>query len=216
MFWPRSYVRESMNPEKVSLISSFFASQPYVHSVRFKTHETPSINLDDFRAKWMQLRRTGAHHQYNLCELFLLTFNLPLNLANEQWIEFHDVLSDYARYNPPVLFSRSVRYRNRQFPWEAVLEKYKHDAAFIGTNDEWADFDNTIGHIPHIATPTLLDAAYLISRCHLFAGNQSALMAIAIGVQVPTILQESWQAEPNCLFPCVTSCLSGSMELPDI
>jgi hypothetical protein len=215
VFWPKPYVREPMSVQKVDRIASFFASQPYVRTVRFKTHESPSVNLDDFRSKWMQLRRTGAHAQYNLCELFLLTFSLPLNLANAAWIEPPEINSDYAQLKPEVIFSRSFRYRNNRFPWKSVLEKYRNVAVFLGSDNEWREFTETVGKVPHIETPTLIEAAWLISKCRLFCGNQSALYALAEGMKIPRI-QETWRAEANCCFPGAILGFDESVALPNL
>jgi hypothetical protein len=214
VFWPRGYVREPMTPEKVDRIAGFFATQPYIRTVRFKTHETPSVNLDDFRAKWMQLRPTGAHAQYNLCELFLLTFSLPMALANDAWLTIPDPQYKWV-CTPPVIFSRSFRYRNHRFPWKAVWQKYKTDAAFLGTENEWLEFCETVGKVPHVETLTLLEAACLIAKCKLFVGNQSALYSIAEGLKMPRVL-EVWRQEPNCCFPGAVLGFDESVQLPDL
>lgn len=213
--WPRPYVREPFSPSKVEKVASFFASQSYILTVQFNGGRVaPTFNLDDFRSVWLKLRRQGAHLQYNLSELFLLTFDLPLRLAQDKWLTIDP--GNAAEAEPTVIFSRSFRYRNPQFPWKDVWEKYKNIALFLGTTNEYHEFIGNVGAIRHIATPTLLEAARLISACKLFVGNQNALMAVAIGLQVPKIIQETWMIEPNCLFPCVTPWLKAPVELPDL
>jgi hypothetical protein len=213
VLWPRRYVREPFTPEKVEKVATFFASQPYIHSVQFKTQECPTHNLDDFRATWLALRRRGAHGQYNLAELHLLSQNLSLAHAADKWLDIDTHVFDPS-YS--VVFNRTFRYRNHRFPWNDVWDKFRNVAVFLGTRAEWQEFSGNVGTIRYQETPTLLDAARIIAGCKLYVGNQSALMAVAIGLKVPTILQESWLSEPNCLFPWVTSVRDENVNLPDL
>ena len=212
VLWQKPYVRDPYSPEKVSRIATFFASQPYIKSVQFKTHENPTHNLDDFRAVWLALRRKNQHVHYNLAELHLLSQGLPLHHAAEKWLDIEPETVPMR----PVLFNRTFRYLGQRFPWKAVWEKYRNWAAFMGTRNEWQAFQGHFGNISYIETTHLLDAARYIAGCKIFVGNQSALMAIAIGLQVPTILQETWPIEQNCLFPCVTSILTENAVLPNL
>lgn len=210
-FWKRSYVRDPFTPHKTSLVASFFASQPYIESVQYDDTVKPDINLDDFRAEWMRLRKQGTHGRYNLAEIFLKTFGLPLELAREKWL---DIPPSKSAVKPAVIFSRSFRYRGR-FPWKMAHDKYGKVAAFLGLPEEYREFVGNVGDVTYIATPTLLEAAQLISSCRLFIGNQNALMAVAIGCG-KTVLQETWPSDSNCLFPCVTPCFDEKIILPDL
>jgi ADP-heptose:LPS heptosyltransferase len=50
-----------------------------------------------------------------------------------------------------------------------------------------------------VKTETILDLARVIAGAGVFIGNQSAPMAIALGLG-KNVIQECWQANPNCLF----------------
>ncbi len=209
------YVREPFTSAKVEKVATFFASQPYIASVQFNGGQVnPTYNLDDFRAVWLKLRRQGAHLQYNLAELFLFTFDLPLKLAQEKWLTIPESENSKA-VGAEVIFARSFRYRNDRFPWKAVWEKYQARAVFLGSENEFHEFSGNVGKIPYIATPTLLEAAQLISACKLFVGNQSALYAVAEGCKIPRMI-EIWRAEPNCLFPGAIHGFDATVELPDL
>lgn len=218
VFRPKNYVREPMFPEKVDRIATFFASQPYILTVQYMSHvEYCTHNLDDFRAVWQRLRQQGSNSAYNLAELHLIAQKLPLRFADEKWVELPPLKSDYNLVRPSVIFSRSFRYHNNAFPWKAVYEKYKNVATFLGTNDEWQNFNGNVGAVPRIDTPTLLEAAYLISGCKLFVGNQSALFALAVSMRVPRVL-EVWMADQNCWFSDQINGVDEKVErqLPDL
>lgn len=213
VFWSRPYVRDMMSPAKVEKIATFFASQPYVFTVQFKTHE-PDVthNLDDFRATWLSLRRQRLHLQYNLAELHLLSQNLPLKHAAEQWLTIEPA---HGQPEPAVIFSRSPRYRNRHVDWKAAYEKYSGVAVFLGLPEEYREFCGNVGQVPYLETPTLLEAAQLIATSKLVVANQNALAAVAIGLKKKLCL-EVWVTEANCIFPGVLNVWDDKFNWPDL
>lgn len=213
MLWPKWYVRSTWTPKSVESVATFFASQPYISTVQFKTHE-PDVthNLDDFRATWLALRRQGAHLQYNLAELHLLSQNLPLKHAEAPWLEIYPAT---GQPEPFVIFSRSPRYRNRRVDWKAAYEKYSGVAVFLGLPEEHREFCGNVGQVPYIETPTLLEAAQLIATSTLVVANQNALAAISIGLKKKTCL-EIWATEANCIFPGVLNVWDENFKWPDI
>jgi ADP-heptose:LPS heptosyltransferase len=81
-----------------------------------------------------------------------------------------------------VLLHRSARYHKWAFPWPRAYEKYRREAAVVGTPEEHRDFCAYLGPLPYIPTPTFLDLAEVIAGCELFVGNQSAPRAVALGL----------------------------------
>lgn len=213
VFWPRSYVRDPMSPKKVERIASFFASQSYVLTVQFNAGQAiPNYNLDDFRDLWARMRKAGNHKPYSICEFILMTYKLPLALAQERWLEIE------PKHMADVVFSCTPRYRDSSFPWHKVYDKYvrvdKLSVVFLGTLEEANEFNREVGNVDWYPTDNLLDAARIIAGAKLLVSNQNALGAVASGLKIPW-LQETWQAEKNCLF---TNVISGTsdMELPDV
>ena len=49
-------------------------------------------------------------------------------------------------------------------------------------------------------TANIMELARLIAGAGVLIGNQSAPMAIALGLG-QNVIQECWQGNPNCLFP---------------
>lgn len=91
-----------------------------------------------------------------------------------------------------IVVSRSQRYHNTLFPWKQLVDEHGKQMIFVGTEAEHEDFIREFGSIPKASTPTLLDVARLIFGCWTFIGNQSAPMAIAIGLGIDRIIQETW------------------------
>jgi hypothetical protein len=97
-----------------------------------------------------------------------------------------------------VIFNRSHRYRNPQFPWKEIYKKYKDIAVFIGTKEEHEDFCDIIGKIDHYPTKDCLKVAEAINSCSLFVGNQSSACWIAMGLMKP-LIQEVSLIVPNSI-----------------
>lgn len=214
VFWPKPYVRSPMTYEKVKSIELLFALQPYVKSVQFNAGSVfPNYNLDDFRDRWARLRKTGAHSQYSICELQLATFNLPLRLAQEKWIDVE------PRTGVDVVFSRSPRYRGPDFPWRRVYEKYvdagTSTVVFLGTCEEAHQFNSQVGKINWVPTSQLIHAARILAGARLLVSNQNAIGSLAAAMNIPW-LQESWPLEKNCIFDCVTPGMDANVELPEL
>jgi hypothetical protein len=115
-----------------------------------------------------------------------------------------------------VLFHRSHRYHNCAFPWARIHEQYGREAAVVGTPQEHRDFCAYLGPLPYVPTPTFLDLAEVIAGCELFVGNQSAPMAVALGLG-QRLVQEVCLMIPNNLFerPNAAYGYGADVELPD-
>jgi hypothetical protein len=99
----------------------------------------------------------------------------------------------------PIVVARSLRYRNPDFPWKQLWEKYHDRMIFVGTREEHSSFSDEIGDVPYLQTADLLALARVIYGAKVFIGNQSAPMAIALGLMTNTI-QETWPQDANCVL----------------
>jgi len=88
-----------------------------------------------------------------------------------------------------VIFNRTPRYMNPNFPWKPVYDRYINRAVFIGTEEEHAKFSHEVGTIEYYKTESCLDVAKAIAGCDFFVGNQSSSFWIAAGLRKP-LLQE--------------------------
>jgi hypothetical protein len=99
-----------------------------------------------------------------------------------------------------IICNRTRRWCGEHFPWRAIADFYREKILFVGTKEEHEDFCHDNGDVEHFETPDALVIARLIAGAALFIGNQSACMAIAIGLGKPFI-QEVCLSQPDCIYP---------------
>ena len=187
---PKPDLREVMSPKVVKNIAPLMLAQPYVRSVYF-TEKMPVVNYD------LNLFRNFAAPGKNLVTQSLDACCLSAETFFNDQVPWLDV--DPIILKRSVLVHRSHRWRNPQFPWHDIVNRFRRDMVFIGTPEEYASFVSDFGLIPHAQTANLLELARLIAGCHLFVGNQSCPYAIAEGLKVNTV-QETYPQLANCLF----------------
>lgn len=179
-----------MDAEKVASLRSLLVAQPYIEDVIFCPEGRPpwaaDHNLNGFRDHGGPGR--------NLADMHLATHGLDSAPRHDRWLEVDRPIAA-AR----VVFARSERCRNAGFPWRRVWERYRDAAGFVGTAAEHEDFCRSVGPVPLIPTPDLLEVARMIAGSQLFVGNQSCPAAIAEGLKQAMIL-EVYPPLPNCCF----------------
>jgi hypothetical protein len=178
-------VREPFSPGKVELLRRFLEAQPYVAGVEYgETYA--GVNLDQFRK--------NLRYHISLCDAVAETFGIPRYPRNESWLSCVDP-------NPvaPVVISRSSRHHNYDGLWPGVREKYD-DVVFVGLPEEHAAWQSQFGEVRYQATADWWELCRVIAGARIFVGNQSAPMALALGLCVPQIVQEVYLSSPNCYF----------------
>lgn len=197
------WTREPMTSDsKAQSLRALLITQPYITEVRWLLPGDPAdVNLNDFRAAYFRdFKKPEFPKQRNLCEWILRTHGCDPDEQNKQWLEVEPFRVS------PVIVNRTGAgrkphhvYRNREFPWREIVEKYKHDITFVGSSIEYADFCMRFGDVPRADTPDLHALARIIAGADLFIGNQSCAYAIAEGLKKPAVLEVCpWL--PNCLF----------------
>ena len=194
-----------MTRERMQLIRPLLMLQSYIEDVVFwEADEAKDHALNEFRGNM------GGH---TIADGHLLALgNRNLLERNKAWL-----CVDYVRGDFPVIFNRTSRYHNPDFPWKRVWEQYHANAAFIGLRREHEEFCREIGEVKYIETADFLQVARVIAGSRLFVGNQSCPYAIVEGLKVNAILEVS-NHYPNCCFPRI-GVLHGrhdSIELPEI
>jgi predicted GH43/DUF377 family glycosyl hydrolase len=187
---PKPDLREVMSPKVVKNLAPLMLAQPYVKSV-FYVEKMPIVNYD------LNLFRNFGGLGKNLVEQSLDACCLSAGTFFNDLMPWLDV--DPIVLKRSVVIHRSHRWRNQDFPWHQIVNKFRRDMVFVGTGEEYASFVADYGLIPHVPTANLLELARLIAGCHLFIGNQSCPYAIAEGLKVNTI-QETYPQLANCKF----------------
>lgn len=182
---PRGYARESFTPERQAVVKSFIESQ----GISVEPHDEMYVDFD-FR----QFRVLHKQHSNLLEDQAQWVGSKASRLQGSPWLSFPDIQS-----TGHIVINRTSRYQNPKFPWGTVLRKYNASLRFIGTLEEYKDFEKEFGSVSYVSTPTLLDAAKYIAASRLFIGNQSACFAIAEGLKIPRI-QETCPEAMDCIF----------------
>lgn len=194
--------RLQMAQEHVDTLRPLLQLQPYIHEIEFTDRPLSELEVDidmnqfrEYLVTEHERMRQGAR-RLNLAEAQLYTFKLPLEECLTPWltVDRTEIVPDR-----PVIFHRSARWRNPDFPWAKVVERHGHHAFFVGLESEHADFVKDWGDIPYRPTKDFLELARLIAGCRLYVGNQSLPYAICEGLKKDSLL-EVWLEGPNCLF----------------
>ena len=201
--FPAAYTTTRMTPTLAGSLATLLHVQPYITDCRFAEH-AEGTDLDTWRRTYRS--------DLNVTDLVCAALGVPPPPPDEPWL-----LVPRPRKVAQVLFHRSHHYHNWAFPWQRVFEKYGQDAAVVGTPDEHRDFCAYFGPLPYIATPTMLELAEVIAGCELFVGNQSAPMAVALGLGT-SLVQEVCLMIPNCFWERrnATYGYGADVELPDL
>lgn len=214
-----TYTRVMLTPENWRGLDKILKDQPYIHDVVEWKRTQTTFNLNDFRNRLFKAVRMNQMKDKALCDWQLEQFGLPLTAKDEAWLTIREPIKA-AR----VVFNRAGAgrqrihtYHNPRFPWHFVWNKYKNDAVFVGTDDEYTVFCATCGKVPHAKTADLYEAARVIAGCELFVGNQSCPFWIAAGLMKRTVL-EIWPEGPNSLIfrPGMVHGWDENVALPDI
>jgi hypothetical protein len=191
--------RQKLTAKIVENLKPLLLLQPYINDVVYTdTKPVDALDLNRFReyliaeGEFMQ----GGKRRLNLAEAHLYVTKLPLEKCSQAWLTVDR--ADKAK-DRPIVFARTARWRNDDFPWAKIMNKLGKWAVFVGTSEEHCDFTNHFGYIPHAETPTVLDLARLVYGAYLFVGNQSLPYAIREAVKGTSVI-ESWANAPNCLF----------------
>lgn len=113
-------------------------------------------------------------------------------VGHDHWhTELPWLIADFASSHPyKIVVARSARYRNPKFDWRALHAQFHGRACFVGVPWEHQNFQEEVGPIDYVETPSLLDVARLIMGADMFIGNQSCPRAIAEGLKVPVVVEQ--------------------------
>ncbi len=188
-----SLVRASYTPSKAESEARLIRCQPYILSCEYCTRE----ERDEMLKRGSGVNVDGFRRQYKGGPNII------------------DWISDYLglgklRYDPwltvpnptpiaPVVIHRSPRYQTPFFPWWDVLTRFAGRVIMVGLPEEHRDFCARYGPVPYHPTQDFLELAQVIAGSQLFIGNQSAPMAVALGLGT-TLVQEVDPGTANCCF----------------
>lgn len=210
--------RVGFTRDSFEFLAPLLRRQAYVHDVGW-VHRTPfcTHDLNRFRLHWRNANSAayaarGWRPPHSLQQMHLAMFGCNDD-GRQPW------LTAERWFGPPVLFARSARYHNDQFPWKAIRDKYREIASFVGTDAEYGAFVADFGAVPRLLVRDAWHLACVVNGCRLFVGNQSAPYAIAEGLKVRTIQEtRAGKDEDDCVFdrPNAQFVRDGQVTLPDL
>lgn len=206
---PSKFTRQRMSQSIIPLIGPLLLSQLYVDSVQMHTGQSVKYNLDG----WRYRNHLETNCFQTLCYRTLREFIDDEKLTFKPWIK-----GIKKQHVADVIIHRSPRYRNPDFPWKSVIEKYSGRIAFVGLEFEHQEFCRRFRcNMPYQRTLDFLEVAQIIAGSKLFIGNQSCPYAIAEGMKHNTI-QETFSYSPDCIFKRRNAqyVAGRTLELPSI
>lgn len=176
--YPDEGPREIMTAQRAHALLPLLRAQNYL----MKSDWRPSpigVRLD------MALRKF-AEPKFNLADRVNHYLGIPHSDRSRPWLWADPIRAAH------VVISRSSRHRPASFPWDRIVESVGRNAVFIGLEEEYFAFCQEVApSVRFMPTANLLEAARIIAGCDLFIGNQSAPRAIAEGLKVPVVVEQS-------------------------
>lgn len=172
---------------KAEMIAPLIRVQGYVSSCEFATLAEKQAdggyqNMDGFRGQYKG--ESILHWQSDYLGLG--------NISHDPWLTVLE-----PKRVAEVVIHRSSRYQNSNFPWWDVPQHFRGRCVMVGSPDEHREFCSKFGDVPYYPTLDFLALAEVIAGAGLFIGNQSAPMAVALGLG-QNVIQEVCTYTPNC------------------
>jgi hypothetical protein len=172
--------REVMTHARFESIRPLLEAQPYLLEVGFM----PQFDKAKIDRDLSTFRASGRTEKDNLATWQARHVG-RLNLNLDPWLTVGE-----APWHGRVICSRSLRYRNPDFPWALVIRKYGDKIGFVGTNEEYADFQQ-FGKVERLEAKDVLELARIIKGAELQYSNQSLPWWIGAGLG-KLVIQETW------------------------
>jgi hypothetical protein len=177
-----------MTPARVNVLRPLLEAQFYIDKVFHGEPPADAVNFSTFR-------NGGLIYGVNLAELQAKWVKVDPDFT--PWL----VASQSPKSRSRIVCHRSPRYHNPYFRWDLVGKHFGDALLFVGMPDEVAALRRETGvEAEHVVTRDYAELAEIIEGAHLFIGNQSSPMALAIGLG-KTCVQETCLWTPDCLFP---------------
>ena len=188
--------RLKLDHPMANLYTPFIEFQDYIWQCKY-TPTTPFSTDRDLNKFRLAYQFKSPDNFASLYHLHAKPFGVILD--ESPWLKVDRKMTAVGR---PILINCTARYQNGHFPWQRLVRKYGGQMVFVGIEEDYVQFRNRIGLPcpPWVPTANIMELARLIAGAGVLIGNQSAPMAIALGLG-QNVIQECWQGNPNCLFP---------------
>lgn len=186
-------VREPFTPERAANLARLLETQPYVDGVSFAERRPRRADLDS--AAWRATYDGFANLAYDQAR----AYGIDPGVCDEPWLSVDPAPVRQGGKIIPVVVCRSHRYRQPDFPWPELADRFRDRAVVVGSKSEAEELLYCYGFRRHVETRTLLDVARVIAGAELVITNQTCAYAIARGLGKRVAL-ERWPFCPNVDF----------------
>jgi hypothetical protein len=186
--------RTKFNKNGYDFLYPLIKAQPYITDVKEWNGENVDYNLNDYRIKF----NDGTCKTSNIIDNQLDAFNLPLYTDhNESWLTVDNIMA----VSREVVINRTARYHSN-YSWYFVRKnKIAETAIFLGHPKEHEYFEYTFDiSLPYCQTKNALEVAKILKNSKCLIANESAILAIAIGLGTIPIIQEVYPRTASCVF----------------
>lgn len=181
------------NEQSFNFLKPLLENQSYIKSVEVWNGQKVDYNLNQFRDRY---NKTQAGSTENLVETHLITFKKSPFYGIDPWLN----VVPNTNYNDRIIINRNERYHSNLVMWVTQAENIHKNGLFVGMPYEHEAFQRIIENkVDYIPVKNALDLAQIIAGSGKFMGNQSAPLAIAIGLGVQCVV-ENFTQSPNCIF----------------
>jgi hypothetical protein len=175
------------NPNAVKMLAPLIENQPYINECNGYSDQIINKSFVDFR--------NGGHpFGVPLSELHARWINQSVDL-NKKWL----FCSEDKKFNDKIIVNKTNRYNNTLFPWRYLVEILRDKILFVGTDQEYREFNTSYGNVNRLIINNYLELAIAINSCECFIGNQSSANCIAEGLKHNSILEVSLNT-PDCIY----------------
>ena len=158
--------------------------QPYITGTEYGEFREGMLDFSTFR----RFRKPGQNLAQWQAE------HLGVDIRLEPWL----TVSEPLHYGK-VIFARSPRFHNPNFPWKDFFDKYP-EALFVGTKEEFDAHRTLVGRkLKGITAPDILALAQVIAGAELVVANQTLASWLALGLGVP-LIQETWPQRADAMI----------------
>ena len=196
-------VREPFSPAKVESLRPLLEAQPYISGVEYgEDCDRPQPGrVPEALPGRFESQRSGVEHLRRT----------PLPAGGAVAVLLGTQPGGPGCHQPVAALPR------QPLPLASGPGEVRHEAVFVGLPEEHAAWQDEFGPVRYYPTPDWWELCRVIAGSQIFCGNQSAPMAIALGLCVPRIVQEVCLNTPNCHFERrgVVYGRDENVELPD-
>ena len=177
---------KQINYRDFLFIKKLLDRQPYIHNAVYGIPQNIDYNLNKFRSQIF------VKTNLNYADLFVDVCNFSTDVIDSYvpWL-YCDIKKEY-----PITVIRVPRRTNPSFPWKTIVEKYKNDILFLGTQSEYYEFTELSGKLVAWKNCTdLLSICEIMNGAKLHIGNCTSITVCAEGLKKPMIFE--YDNEPS-------------------